>query len=51
MNTKTSNGRFIVIDGPNAVGKSTVVKLVAQCLREAGKKVLETKEPTSHFNR
>lgn len=44
-------GFFVTIDGPNGVGKSVTVTRVAQLLRDAGRKVLQTKEPTSRFKR
>lgn len=47
----TRKGVFLVIDGPNGVGKSRVARLVAQYLSKIGKKVIETKEPTPHFDR
>ena len=39
-------GRFIVIDGPSGVGKSTITTLLAQSLSEAGHDVLTTTEPS-----
>lgn len=39
-------GKFIVIDGPNGCGKSTVLRLTAAGLRSQGYRVHETKEPT-----
>jgi dTMP kinase len=44
-------GKFVTIDGPNGVGKTTVVHLVCEYLRVLGWDILETKEPTSTFNR
>ncbi|MGH8791251.1 MAG: dTMP kinase [Stackebrandtia sp.] len=42
-----SAGRFIVIEGPNAVGKTTIATLLADKLREAGERpVHATTEPT-----
>lgn len=49
MMTKT--GKFITIDGPNGVGKTTIVRLVCERLRALGWSVFQTKEPTSAFNR
>jgi dTMP kinase len=43
-------GLFVTVDGPNGVGKSTVVRGVASQLQELGSIVLETSEPTkSHL--
>ena len=39
-------GKFIVIDGLDGCGKTTQVKLLVEKLREQGKKVVETNEPT-----
>lgn len=44
-------GKFITIDGPNGVGKTTVVRLVCDRLNVFGWNILQTKEPTSAFNR
>lgn len=43
MNT----GKFICVDGPNGVGKSTLVKKISDLLLNASIDVLVTKEPTS----
>ncbi len=40
-------GLFIVIEGSNASGKSTVTRLVCQRLRKSGLSVVQTKEPTN----
>jgi dTMP kinase len=40
-------GRFIVVDGPSGVGKSTVTTLLAQRLSAAGHDVLTTGEPSN----
>ncbi|HEY3368884.1 MAG TPA: dTMP kinase [Symbiobacteriaceae bacterium] len=40
-------GSFIVIDGPNGVGKTTVASEVARRLRDRGLDVLLTSEPTN----
>ncbi|XTZ18478.1 dTMP kinase [Micromonospora echinospora] len=39
-------GRFIVIDGPSGVGKSTAIERLAGLLRREGLDVRPTKEPT-----
>ena len=39
-------GRFIVIDGPNGVGKTTVCRSLFEILTQMGYKVILTKEPT-----
>ena len=44
-------GRFVVLDGPNGSGKTTIAALVAERLRESGRVVFRTKEPTSRFRR
>lgn len=40
-----SRGRFITIEGGEGTGKSTQLPLIAAWLREAGKEVVETREP------
>ena len=42
---KMTRGAHIVLDGPNATGKSSAMKAVAGMLREAGHDVVETREP------
>ncbi len=42
-------GLFVTIDGPNGVGKSTIVSGVTSRLRELGFAVLETNEPTASY--
>ncbi len=42
-----SNGRFIVLEGIDGCGKTTIAKLLAAKLRKAGKKVIVTGEPTN----
>ena len=39
-------GKFIVIEGLDGCGKTTQVKLLAEKMREQGKEVVETNEPT-----
>ena len=39
-------GLFIAIDGPNGVGKSTVIEHLARVLTERGHRVVTTREPT-----
>ena len=39
-------GKFIVIEGLDGCGKTTQVRLLAKKLKEQGKKVIETNEPT-----
>jgi dTMP kinase len=41
------SGRFIVIDGPNGVGKTTVTASLAEHLRRRGSAVHVTREPSS----
>lgn len=41
------DGLFIVIEGPNGVGKTTTAALVSDQLRTAGMRVLETSEPSA----
>ncbi len=38
-------GRFVVFEGPDGAGKSTVITEVARRLREAGADVIQTREP------
>lgn len=38
---------FVTFDGPNGVGKTTIIEVVAQKLRDLGFSVFLTKEPTS----
>ena len=40
------SGRFIIIEGIDGTGKSTLVKLLADALKQRGRKVLLTHEPT-----
>ncbi|MFG2051301.1 dTMP kinase [Micromonospora sp. NPDC048935] len=40
-------GRFIVLDGPSGVGKTTVTALLTRLLTDAGWSVHQTKEPTT----
>jgi dTMP kinase len=47
MMKKIKKGLFIVIDGPDGSGISTQVELLGKWLKELGKKVITTKEPTS----
>ncbi|GAB3799672.1 dTMP kinase [Micromonospora zhanjiangensis] len=42
----TGPGRFIVIDGPSGVGKTTTTALLCDRLAEGGWEVVATKEPT-----
>jgi dTMP kinase len=44
-------GKFITIDGPNGVGKSTITGMVFRHLGKLGYPVSITKEPTSDFDR
>lgn len=39
-------GRFIIIEGIDGTGKSTLVSLIADALRARGREVLQTHEPT-----
>src|SRR5688572_17339025 len=41
------NGAFIVIDGPNGVGKTTIIDSVCAILQAAGILFVRTKEPTT----
>ncbi len=40
-------GSLIAVDGPNGVGKTTLIEIIATNLQLAGYKVLKTKEPTA----
>ncbi len=51
MNIKAKSGRFITIDGPNGVGKTTITLLVCQQLKALGYEVFQTREPTKTFDR
>ena len=42
-------GMFVTIEGPNGVGKSSIVSGVASRLRQLAFDVLETSEPTSSY--
>ncbi|MCF6291619.1 MAG: dTMP kinase [Desulfobacterales bacterium] len=46
MNTDSTQGILIAIDGPNGVGKTTLVESVRCLLRDAACEVLTTGEPT-----
>ncbi|MFF3174744.1 dTMP kinase [Streptomyces sp. NPDC057900] len=43
----SGHGRFITVDGPGAVGKTTTVPLLARLLRERGDTVHTTAEPST----
>lgn len=45
MTPNTGRGRFIVLEGGEGAGKSTVLAAVAAHLREPGRTVVETREP------
>lgn len=51
MTVTMKTGKFITIDGPHGVGKTTLIRLVCECLHDLCSDVLKTKEPTSAFNR
>ena len=38
-------GQFIVVEGLEGAGKSTVIDTISQVLHEAGKSVVRTREP------
>lgn len=40
---------FVVLEGPKATGKTTLVKLLAKKLRDDGYEVVETSEPNEDF--
>lgn len=42
---------FITLDGPNGVGKTTIVSIVGKTLESLGYPILTTREPTLQFNR
>lgn len=39
------SGLFITIEGPEGAGKTTVLNMIAEKIRETGRKVLATREP------
>lgn len=43
--TGTARGRFLTVEGIEGVGKSTQAGLIARYLRDAGLRVVETREP------
>jgi dTMP kinase len=43
--TGTTRGRFVTVEGIEGVGKSTQAGLIARYLRDAGLRVVETREP------
>ncbi|MDQ3774868.1 MAG: dTMP kinase [Pseudomonadota bacterium] len=43
--TGTTRGRFVTVEGIEGVGKSTQADLIARYLRDAGLRVVETREP------
>jgi dTMP kinase len=47
MNTLNETGLFVVVDGPNGVGKSSIVELIQHILECAGVKAITTREPTA----
>lgn len=47
MQANCYGGLFIAIDGPNGVGKSTLIERIGSVLRQNGIDVFLTKEPTS----
>lgn len=47
MQANCYGGHFIAIDGPNGVGKSTLIERISSDLRQNGIDVVLTKEPTS----
>lgn len=51
MSKNNIAGRFVVLDGPNGVGKTTIAGLIIERLRERGESVFQTKEPTPRFQR
>lgn len=46
MQANCYGGHFIAIDGPNGVGKSTLIERISSDLRQNGIDVVLTKEPT-----
>jgi len=44
-----SNGKFIVIEGPDGAGSSTQIEYLGTYLKEKGENVLVTKEPTNNL--
>lgn len=47
MENKKYDGFFIAVDGPNGVGKSTIVSCITEKLKSYGYDILKTKEPTN----
>jgi dTMP kinase len=47
--TKDNSGLFVTIDGPNGVGKSSLVSALVSRLHDVGVGVLETTEPTRSY--
>ena len=46
MKINTFGGKLIAVDGPNGVGKSTIIEAVEKKLRLYSVDVFTTKEPT-----
>jgi dTMP kinase len=45
-----SEGKFVVFEGADGVGKTVQAKRLAETLRKAGGDVVETREPTDHYH-
>jgi len=47
LEKKEADGYFVVVDGPNGVGKTTLIKAIKSKMESLGYLVYITKEPTN----